>query len=206
MTVSALTRTSPRIVGLTGGIASGKSLACTMFASLGVPTLCIDLVARTMHQDPSHPATRALAAAVPHAMTADGALRRGSLRTLFARDELANTALKRIFRPYVQQAVRQWTDTQSSLYVVWEAALLADLGLAVDRILIVDAPADLRTSRMLARNPGWSRDDAERLIAVQAATPPPSACPTDILMNTGTPEDLSERVCAQHACYLARWS
>lgn len=95
MTLSVFTKTTPRIVGLTGGIASGKSLACTMFASLGVPTLDIDLVARAMHQDPFHPATRALAAAVPHAMTIDGALRRGSLRTLFARDEVANAALKK---------------------------------------------------------------------------------------------------------------
>ncbi|QNA89817.1 dephospho-CoA kinase [Massilia sp. Dwa41.01b] len=206
MTLSAFTRTNPRIVGLTGGIASGKSLACTMFSSLGVPTLCIDLVARSMHQDPSHPATRALATAVPQAMTADGALRRGSLRTLFARDETANTALKEIFRPYVQQAVRQWTDAQSALYVVWEAALLADLGLSVDRILVIEAPPELRTSRMLTRSPGWSRDDAEHLIAVQAATPLPFASPTDILMNTGTRDDLSQRVRAQHACYLARWS
>ena len=197
---------TPRIVGLTGGIASGKSLACTMFASLGVPTLDIDLVARDMHQDPSHPATRALAAAFPQAMTADGALRRGSLRTLFARDGVANAALKGIFRPYVQQAVRQWTGAQSAVYVVWEAALLADLGVPLDRILVLDAPPDVRTSRLLARNPDWSRDDAENLIAVQAATPPPSAWPTDILANTGSREDLSQRVRAQHACYLALWS
>lgn len=201
-----MTRTSPRIVGLTGGIASGKSLACTMFASLGVPTLDIDLVARTMHQNPAHPATRALAAAVPNAMTADGALRRGSLRTLFAHDAVANAVLKTIFRPYIQQAVQQWTGAQTASYVVWEAALLADLSLPLDRMLIIDAPPDLRTGRLLARNPGWSREDAKHLIAVQAVTPPPSVHPTDILANTGTQEDLSQRLRAQHACYLAVWN
>jgi dephospho-CoA kinase len=177
-----------------------------MFASLGVPTLDIDLVARAMHQDPTHPATRALATAVPDVMTADGALKRGSLRSLFARDGAANAALKAIFRPYVQQAVRQWTGAQSALYVVWEAALLADLSLPLDRILVIDAPPDLRIGRLLARNPAWSRDDAEHLNAVQAATPLASAHPTDILVNTGTREDLSQRVRAQHACYLALWS
>jgi dephospho-CoA kinase len=139
-------------------------------------------------------------------MTANGALQRGSLRTLFAHDAAANAVLKTIFRPYVQQAVQQWTGAQSALYVVWEAALLADLSLPLDRILIIDAPPDLRTGRLLARSPGWSRDDAEHLIAVQAATPPPSASPTDILANTGAREDLCQRVRAQHACYLALWS
>lgn len=206
MTLPASTRTTPRIVGLTGGIASGKSLACTTFASLGVPTLDIDLVARTMHQDPSHPATRALAAAVPHAMTIDGALRRGSLRTLFARDEAANAALKGIFRPYIQQAVQQWTGAQNALYVVWEAALLADLDLPLDRILVIDASRDLRTSRLLARNPDWSRGDAEHLLTVQAAASPPPIGPIDILANTGSREDLDQRVRAQHARYLALWS
>jgi dephospho-CoA kinase len=204
--VSIVTRISPHIVGLTGGIASGKSLACSVFTSLGVPTLDIDLVARAMHQNPDHPATRALAAAVPNAMTADGALRRGSLRTLFAHDAAANAVLKTIFRPYVQQAVRRWTDAQSALYVVWEAALLADLRLPLDRILIIDAPPDLRTGRLLARNPSWFRDDADHLIAVQAATRSPAARPTDILVNSGAREELCQRVHAQHACYLALWS
>lgn len=168
-----------------------------MFAALGVPTLDVDLVARAMHQNPDHSATRALAAAVPNAMTADGTLQRGSLRTLFARDAAANAILKTIFRPYVQQAVRQWTSAQGAFYVVWETALLADLSLPLDRILIIDAPPDLRTGRLLARNPSWSRDDAEHLIAMQAATPPPAACPTDILVNTGARDDLCQHVRAQ---------
>ena len=101
---SATPFAKPRVLGLTGGIAAGKSTAREAFASLGVPCLDGDAVARGIHQEPTHPATQALALAFPNWMTPAGALQRGSLQGLFARDADANRTLIDILKPHVLAA------------------------------------------------------------------------------------------------------
>ncbi|NHZ60905.1 dephospho-CoA kinase [Massilia sp. CCM 8694] len=93
--------TPPKVLMLTGGIGSGKSTFARAFAALGVPCIDADALARTVHQDPAHPATLRIARAFPQAMAADGSLARGSLRNIFARDPAANEELKRLLRPAV---------------------------------------------------------------------------------------------------------
>ena len=80
----------PAVVGLTGGIGAGKSSVRQAFEALGVPCLDTDIVARSIHQDPGHPATQEVALAFPEWMTDDGALQRGSLQGLFSRNAAAN--------------------------------------------------------------------------------------------------------------------
>lgn len=95
----------PKIVGLTGGIAAGKSATRQAFERLGVPCLDADAVARDIHQDPAHPATQTLAKTFAEWMTPEGALQRGSLQGLFARDTDANHTLIGILKPHVLAAM-----------------------------------------------------------------------------------------------------
>ena len=98
----------PAVVGLTGGIGAGKSAVRQAFEALGVPCLDTDIVARSIHQDPGHPATQEVARAFPEWMTDDGALQRGSLQGLFSRNAAANRTLIDILKPHVLAVMHRW--------------------------------------------------------------------------------------------------
>ncbi|MFL6658594.1 MAG: dephospho-CoA kinase [Massilia sp.] len=193
-----------RVLAITGGIASGKSRFVKAFAALGVPCLDTDLVARTIHQDPTHPATLALAQAFPQAMADDGRLARGSLRAIFAHDRSANEELKRILRPHVLAEAERWALAQVAPYVVWEAALLRDQRIPADRVLEISAPPAVRLARLAQRNPDWSATQAASIMALQSAQRGEPA--DDMVVNDG-PESAIEAIVAQlHQRYLTLWS
>ena len=129
----------PAVVGLTGGIGAGKSAVRQAFEALGVPCLDTDIVARSIHQDPGHPATQEVARAFPEWMTDDGALQRGSLQGLFSRNAAANRTLIDILKPHVLAVMHRWTEQQNATYVIWESALLLWEQIAVDQMLVVEA-------------------------------------------------------------------
>ncbi len=156
----------PKRVGLTGGIAAGKSAARRTFNLYGVPCLDLDIIARSIHQDPAHPATQEIAKTFAGWMTADGALQRGSLQNLFARDAEANRALIGILKPHVLAAARQWSVAQRAPYLVWESALLVQEAIAVDRLLVIEAPVALRIARMRTRKPDWSEEQIANILAM----------------------------------------
>lgn len=200
----------PKVVGLTGGIAAGKSLVRKSFELLGVPCVDFDVIARALHQDPAHPATREISAAFPDWMTENGALQRGSLQGLFARNADANQTLIGILRPHVLEAIHTWTFAQRAPYVVWESALLLQEEIAVDRLLIVDAPEALRIERIRRRNPDWSEQHIENILAMQAASFAKAvthfgvAC--DAIHNDNAPQALHAQVESMHRQYTTLWS
>lgn len=196
----------PKVVGLTGGIAAGKSSARKAFALLKVPCVDTDAVARGIHQDPAHPATREIAMAFADWMTEDGALQRGSLQGLFARNASANRTLIAILKPHVLEAIHRWTELQRAPYVVWESALFLQEDIAVDSLLIVDAPVALRIARIHSRNPDWSEQDIANILAMQAVPPSERMNKADVLSNDSSPERLQEQVRAIHARYTTLWS
>lgn len=197
---------APKVLGLTGGIAAGKSAARRVFALLGVPCLDADAVARGIHQDPTHPATQALAKAFAAWMTPDGALQRGSLQGLFARDAEANRTLIAILKPHVLAAIHTWTAAQHAPYVVWESALLMQETIAVDRVLVVDAPLALRMARLRSRNPDWSEQHIANMLAMQGPLPAFDQTRSDAIHNDGSTEQLQAHVEALHQQYLELWN
>lgn len=152
----AISAAKPRVLGLTGMIGSGKSAVRAELAALGLPGIDADLVARAIHQDPTHPAVAAIGASFPQALNADGCLRRGSLPDLLASHAEANACIKRILKPWVLEAMERWTRAQSAPVVVWESALIIDEAIAVDRVLVVDADDETRFARLCARHHEWS--------------------------------------------------
>ncbi len=196
----------PKVVGLTGAIAAGKSAARKAFGLLAVPCVDLDVVARDIHQDPAHSATREIANTFPDWMTKDGALQRGSLQGLFARDAAANRTLIGLLKPHVLDAVHTWTVAQRTPYVVWESALLLQEEIVVDRLLIVDAPAALRMERIRSRNPDWSEQQIANILAMQATSLAKSMIHADAIHNDNALEKLQEQVEALHRQYITLWS
>lgn len=134
-------------------------------------------------------------------------MQRGSLRTVFARDPAANKGLVGLLKPHVLLALRTWTCAQQAPYVVWESALMQqEDGFAVDRMLVVEASADLRMERIRHRNPDWPAQDIASIVALQATWPSPSLTIADTIANDGTPQMLGPAVEALHHHYLRLWS
>jgi dephospho-CoA kinase len=196
----------PRIVGLTGGIGSGKSSVRALFEDLGVPCLDADLVARAIHQDPHHPAAAAIARALPHAMSATGTLRRGSLRQLLATDPAANRQLKHILKPHVLAAAQQWTRAQRAPYVVWESALMIEEAIPCDRMLVIDTDEATRLARIETRNPDWTSEQIRNMVRIQPPRAVYLAQADDLVRNDGLPDQLATRVRQLHHLYLANWT
>ncbi len=197
--------TGPRVVALTGGIGSGKSVVRQMLEELGVSCIDADKVARDIHQDPAHPATMTLVRTFPHAATSDGRLNRGSLRTLFAIDAAANRELKQILKPWVMEQILQWTQAQQSPYVAWESALILDEAIPVDRVLLVDAGEDVRIARIQTRNPDWSITQIRQILAMQLPRIVYLQHAHDVLHNQGSSAALQRQVAAQHHRYMTIW-
>lgn len=197
---------SPRIVLLTGAIGSGKSCLAAAFADLGVPCLDTDALARRIHQDPVHAATRALAQAFPQAMTADGRLARGSLRTVFACDPGANARLKQILGPAVLGQASNWAHAQDANYVIVESALASDLPPFADRILVADAPDAMRQARIALRNPDWTPAQTSAVMSLQPGRAAYLAGADDVIVNDGQVDALPALALRQHLYYLNIWS
>lgn len=195
----------PAIVGLTGGIAAGKTAVRHVFESLGVPCLDADIVARHIHQDPVHPATQEIARAFPEWMTSDGALQRGSLQGLFARNADANRTLIDILTPHVLDVLRGWAKQQSSAYVIWESALLACVPVSMDQLIVVQAQTPTRLQRMRNRNPQWSEEEILSLLDVQAGLQRTAVADADIIRNDDTVDALRQQVEELHCNYRTRW-
>lgn len=166
MSTSALTR----LVHLTGLIGSGKSTVRRLLEAYGVVSLDLDLVARSMHQDPQHPVMHDLKRAFPQLITASGCLQRGCLLSYFSMYPDQNRELLRIMRPYIESELRHWVAQQSSPFLVCETALqLTSDGspISVWRRVVVDASKELRLHRILQRQAVWTENDALKIMAMQ---------------------------------------
>ncbi|NHZ97859.1 dephospho-CoA kinase [Massilia sp. CCM 8734] len=198
--------TSPKVLVLTGGIGSGKSTFARAFEALGVPCIDADALARTVHQDPAHPATMQIARAFPQAMAADGSLARGSLRNIFALDAAANEELKRLLRPAVLALADAWTRLQRAPYVVWESALATDQALPAARVLVIDTTDQHRAARIALRNPDWTAAQVASIIAMQLARADYLAHADDVVGNDGTLDDVRTLTLQLHHRYTDLWS
>ncbi|MSQ84620.1 MAG: dephospho-CoA kinase [Myxococcales bacterium] len=198
--------TTCKIIGLTGGIGSGKSLVRSYFAQLGIAGLDADLVARELHQDPAHPVVAEIAEFFPNTIGEDGRLQRGSLRTFFAQNQAANRQLMAILRPHCLAHMRLWTAQQCSRYVIWESALLSEAAIAVDRVLVVDTEPQAQVARVRLRNPDWSVEHIEAVMALQVGRKERLALADDVILNTSSLQDLRQRVDELHNYYLRLWT
>ncbi len=183
-------------VGLTGGVASGKSTVAAILASLGAVVVDADQLAREVVQ----PGTPGLAAVLeafgPDLLAGDGGLDRPALGKVVFSDERARRRLEGILHPLIRaRAAEIEAEAGPDAVVVHDIPLLAETGQAADfdAVLVVDVPVPTQIERMVADR-GMSREDAEARVAAQASREDRLAVATYVVDNTGTREDLRDRV------------
>jgi dephospho-CoA kinase len=185
------------LVGLTGGIGSGKSTVAALLARRGAVVVDADAVARSVVE----PGTTALAGLVERfgegVLGPDGALDRPKLAELAFADEKSRKDLEAITHPAINtEFLRQMQEAPADAIVVCDVPLLAESEQARARgypvIIVVEASLDLRCDRLEAR--GVPRDDAARRIAAQASDEERRAIATHVIDNTGDLDALERQV------------
>jgi dephospho-CoA kinase len=183
-------------VGLTGGVASGKSTVSAILAELGAVVIDADLVAREVVARGTPGLDAVVAEFGPSLLTAEGELDRPAMGRLVFGDEGARQRLEAIVHPLVIErmaALEQAAGPDD--VVVHDIPLLAEGGRAdtFDAVVVVDTPRELQLDRMLSER-GWTREDAEARIAAQATREQRRAVATHVIDNSGSLEQLRSRV------------
>jgi dephospho-CoA kinase len=183
-------------IGLTGGIASGKSTVSAILRELGAVVIDADALARDVVAKGTPGLTAVVEEFGPGLLTADGDLDRAAMGTLVFADESARKRLEAIVHPLVfERIVDLETGAPDGAVVVHDIPLLAESGRAAtfDAVIVVDAPPEVQVDRML-RDRGWTEDEARARIAAQASAEERRTIATYVVENTGTVEDLRREV------------
>jgi dephospho-CoA kinase len=191
------------VVGLTGGVASGKSTVGELFMAAGVPLLDGDHVAREVVAPPS-PALAAIAARFgAEYLLPDGGLDRRRLRERVFGDPAALRELEAITHPLIRQRILDWHAAQTAPYCILSVAILLEAGMdrLSDRVLVVDVPVATQLQRLVGRD-GIAEPLAQQMIAAQASRERRLARADDVLDNSGDPARLPAQVARLHALYL----
>jgi dephospho-CoA kinase len=194
-------------VGLTGGIASGKSTVSALFAALGVPVIDTDQIAREVVA----PGTPLLGRVIAHfgegLLTARGELNRRALRERVFAAPAERASLEALMHPAIMAELQRRTAVAGGAYQILAIPLLVEHNLraSVDRVLLVDCAEALQLQRVQVRD-GVPLAEARQILAAQASRAARLAMADDVIVNDGDLEPLRDRVEALHALYgtLAR--
>jgi dephospho-CoA kinase len=190
-------------IGLTGGIASGKSMVADRFAALGAGIVDTDALARELVE----PGSAALAEIVSEfgngIVGADGRLDRPALRRQVFADADRRRRLEAILHPRIREAALARADASGSPYVIVVVPLLFETGFdrLVDRTLAVDCPESVQLDRLIRRD-GVAADEARAVLAAQLSRPQRTRAADDVIDNGGAIEATQARVAELHARYL----
>ncbi len=192
------------MVGLTGGIGSGKSAVCRLFAQLGVPVIDADVVAREV-VEPGQPGLEAIVEAFgEEVLGSDGRLDRARLRELVFSDPERRKQLEALLHPRIRAEMDRRIAAVEAPYCIRCVPLLVETGQSadVDRVLVVDVPVETQLRRTLARD-GGRRATVQAIIDAQATRDQRLQVADDVLDNDGDLESLRRRVEMLHDRYLA---
>ncbi len=192
-------------IGLTGGIASGKSTVAQRFRELGVPVVDADESSRAVVA----PGQPGLAAVVDRfgagVLAPGGELDRRALRTLVFADAGLRRDLERLLHPLIREDMERRAAAAVGDYVVLAIPLLVEGPREpgrVDRVLLVDVEEALQLERVMARDAS-SRTEAQAILSAQATRAARLAAADDVLVNAGTVDELRTAVDALHERYRA---
>ena len=183
-------------VGLTGGVASGKSTVSAMLAELGAVVIDADLLAREVVAAGTPGLAEIVEAFGPSVLTADGELDRPAMGALVFADPDRRKVLEGIIHPRVRaRGAEIEAAAPEGALVVHDIPLLAETGQAsaFDAVVVVDVPTEVQVERMVALR-GMSREEAEARIAAQATREERLAIATHVIDNTGSIDALRLRV------------
>ena len=190
-------------VGLTGGVASGKSTAAEAFRALGVPLINADQVARQVVAKGTPVLARIRSEFGAGFLGADGELDRPKMRQHVFANPQARRVLEGLTHPAIREGLIQWRDAQTGPYCVLDVPILIESGMfeLVDRILVIDAPEDVQVARLRDRD-RIGAELARQMLAAQASREQRLARADDRIANTGTVAELCAAVGRLHEFYL----
>lgn len=192
----------PLLIALTGGIASGKSAVAELFAQVGAPVLDTDQIAR----DVVEPGTPTLAKLVAEfgsdILDASGRLDRARMRTRVFADPEQRKRLEAITHPAIREELASRAQRAQGPYQIHVIPLLVESGRAelYDRVLLVDTSEEEQLKRLLARDSS-SPEQARQILAAQASRDDRLDAADDVIVNTGTLQDLHQFVQTLHRNY-----
>lgn len=191
------------IVGLTGGIASGKSVASAELSRLGCQIVDTDVLAREVVGKGSEGLAQLVERFGDHILTAEFELNRPALRELIFADASVRAEVEGVIHPLVYQRMDALLALPTSVYHVLVSPLLVEKGQyqRCDRVLLIDVPEALQVERVMARD-GVSAEQARQTLAVQASRAQRLAVATDVIKNTGSIDGLLVNLRAKHQQYL----
>jgi dephospho-CoA kinase len=177
-----------KLVGLTGGIGTGKSTVARMIRDLRVPVIDADLLARQVVQ-PGQPAHAEIVAAWPEVVDQSGAIDRKKLAERVFADPTGRTLLEAITHPRIMERVREQTDAlrqQGFRLAFLEAALLVETGRCrqLDGLVVVIASEEQQVSRVMARE-GWSLAQVRARMRAQLPLEEKRRAATEVIDNSG---------------------
>jgi dephospho-CoA kinase len=183
-------------VGLTGGVASGKSTVSAMLAERGAVVVDADLLAREVVAPGTDGLAEVVEAFGEQVLGPDGSLDRPALGAVVFADETKRRALEAIIHPRVRaRATEIEAAAPAGAVVVHDIPLLTETGQApsFDAVVVVDVPVETQVERMVSLR-GMSPDDARSRVAAQASREERLAVATYVVDNTGTLEELRATV------------
>ncbi len=190
-------------VGLTGGIASGKSTVARLFGALAVPVIDTDRVAREVVEPGQPPLERLVERFGTSILTPDGHLDRPKLREIVFSDPRARADLEALIHPAIGTAVEALSKAAGGPYQILVIPLLVEKGLMgqVDRVLVVDCDEELQIRRLQARD-GSTPEQARAILDAQVSRAARLKAAHDVITNEGEISALREPVSRLHARYL----
>ncbi|HWF98324.1 MAG TPA: dephospho-CoA kinase [Steroidobacteraceae bacterium] len=190
-------------VGLTGGIASGKSTVAKFFGALGVPIIDTDQVAREVVEPGQPPLERLVERFGQAILTPDGHLDRPKLREIVFSDPKARADLEALTHPAIGTAVQAWSAAAGGPYQILIIPLLVEKNLAshFDRVLVVDCGEELQIRRLQARD-GSTVEQARAILNAQTSRAARLKVAHDVIQNEGDLSAVRDQVSALHARYL----
>lgn len=192
-------------VGLTGGIASGKTTISDLFAQRGVPVIDTDVISRDLLEPGEQAYSQVRAHFGDEVVAADGRIQRARLREIVFNDRRQKSWLETMLHPLIyQRSLDTIRRHRRDAYVLVVIPLLFETNFQalVDRILVVDCPAAVQIERLTARD-GISVDLARKMIAQQLSNEDRIARAHDVIDNSKDGADLDAEVERLHRKYLA---
>jgi len=192
------------IIGLTGGIGSGKSTVADYFAQHGIPVIDADQLARELVVPGSPALNEIIDLFGPNILLPDGSLDRHQLRQRVFADPAQKRRLEAILHPRVYTELGYRTQALRTPYCIWVVPLLLETGgtALVDRVLVVDAPESLQRQRVL-RRAGMDETTFEAILSSQVNRAERLSAADDVVVNNSDLSQLQQQVTALHHRYLA---
>ncbi len=192
-----------QIIGLTGGIASGKSEVSRLFEALDVPVVDTDLISRQL-VEPGEPALQEIITLFGSAvLNNDGTLNRKTLGKLIFDSKQQREQLEEILHPHIRDEVTRQLQMIDAPYVIVVIPLLLETRypIKVDRILVVDTPLEMQRQRLMQRD-NISEAYVDKMLDAQTTSHQRLAVADDVISNQGSLKALQAEVERLHQDYL----